>query len=115
MKFIKTSLIGLLACMSLPASAAEGVVIERAYEVALSDFRVPPTTNSTVSFKACADCELLTVRVTHHTQYVLGNESVELKDFRRGISRARKREDVTVIVLHHLESDTITAVTIDLR
>jgi hypothetical protein len=115
MKFIKTSLIGMLACMSLPTSAAEGVVIERAYEVALSDFRAPPTTNSAASFKTCADCELLTVRVTPRTRYVLSNESVELKDFRRGISRARKREDVTITVLHHLESDTITAVTIDLR
>ena len=113
MKFLKSLTIGLLVCLSMPA-LAEITTIARAHEVALSDFRAPASNAGIAAFKLCEGCERLTIRVTPETRYVLNDQSVQLKDFRAAISKVRDREDETVIVMHHLESDTVTAISITL-
>jgi biopolymer transport protein ExbD len=113
MKFFKSLTIGVLICLSMPATA-EFTTVTRAHEVALSEFRAPASNNGITAFKSCEDCKLITVRVTPETRYVLNDRSVQLKDFRAAISKVRSREDETVIVMHHLESDTVTAISITL-
>ncbi len=113
MKFSKIFLLGVLACTSLTAYA-EFTVIIRAHEVALSDFRAPASANGIAAFKPCQECQLLTVRVTPDTNYVLNNKTVQLADFRTALSTVTSREDETVIVNHHIESDTVTAISITL-
>ena len=113
MKLAKKFLLGMLVCTSLTAYA-EFTVITRAHEVALSDFRAPASTSGFAAFKPCQECQLLTVRVTPDTSYVLNNNSLQLADFRTALSTVTSREDKTVIVNHHLESDTVTAVSITL-
>ena len=113
MKLSKTIFLGVLACLSLPAFA-EFTTVTRAHEVALSDFRAPASANGIAAFKSCEDCDLLTVRVTPETQYVLNDKSVRLADFRSALSTIANRKDETVIVMHHLESDTVTAISITL-
>lgn len=103
----RTVLAILLLGLALPA-AADFTVITQAYEVALSDLRLPGTTNGTLAFRECHECDYRTVRVTSGTRYEVNDESLTLEDFRKAVSDVPDPSDVTVTVLHHLESDTIT-------
>ena len=104
-----------IALLSLGLSlAATGQVVSQAYEVALSEFRPPATDNGSVAFKECGDCERRLVRVTASTRYAINSKNVRLKDFRKAVSQASDREDKTVIVLHHLESDTVSSLNVSL-
>jgi hypothetical protein len=100
-----------LLTLSLPA-AADFVIVSEAYEIALSDFRVPATPSSGAQFKQCEECDYQTVRVTPGTQYVVNGKAVTLKEFRKRVFDIRDRTAATVIVLHHLESDVIESVSI---
>jgi hypothetical protein len=108
---IRKSLICALLVVSLPA-VAEFTTISRAYEVALSGFRVPATPSSGITFKECEECDFVTVRVTPNTQYIVNGRSLPLKDFRKAVFQVTHRDTTPVTVLHHLESDTIVSVTV---
>ena len=108
---IRKSLICALLVVSLPA-IAEFTTISRAYEVALSGFRVPATPSSGIIFKECEECDFVTVRVTPNTQYIVNGRSLPLKDFRKAVFQVTHRDTTPVTVLHHLESDTIVSVTV---
>ena len=108
---IKRLLICTLLALSLPV-AADFETVSEAYEIALSDFRVPATPSSGVQFKECAECEYTIIRVTPHTRYRVNQHTVELKEFRKSVFQIRDRANTMVIVLHHLESDTVEAVTV---
>lgn len=110
---IKKLLVCILLSFSLPA-AADFVTVSEAYEIALSDFRVPATPSSGVQFKKCDECEFQTIRVTPNTQYVINGKSVLLKEFRKRIFDVRDRAAETIIVLHHLESDTIVSISVEI-
>lgn len=102
-----------LLTFCLPA-AAEFVTVSEAYEIALSDFRVPATPSSGAQFKKCEECDYMTVRVTPNTRYVVNGKSVTLKEFRERIFDVRDRAAETIIVLHHLESDTIESISVEI-
>ena len=89
-----------------------GPVVSQAYEISLRDFRAPVTTNGAASFKECEDCERMSVRVTNRTRYQINGRAVRLEDFRKKVSQAGDRGGV--IVLHHLESDTIEMINVSL-
>ena len=101
----------LIFCVS---AAAEFTTIELAYEISLSEFQMPASENGKLSFKQCAECKTQTVRVTSETQYVLNREDLEMTEFRKSLSKVRDRSVPTVIVKHHLESDTIVSVSVSL-
>jgi len=108
---IKRLLICTLLVLSLPV-AADFETVSRAYEIALSDFRVPATPSSGVQFKECAECDSTIIRVTPYTLYKVNQKSVDLKEFRKSVFQIRDRAATMVIVLHHLESDTVEAVSV---
>lgn len=110
---IKKALICTLLFLSLPV-AAEFVTVSKAYEVALSDFRVPATPSSGVIFKVCEDCDYKTIRVTTKTRYRVNSRAVTLKEFRKSVFQVRDRASKMIIVLHHLESDTVESVSVNL-
>ena len=89
-------------------------VVSQAYEIALGDFRAPVSQNGVVVFQECADCERRLVRVTPATRYTINGKSVQFDDFRKTIGPAGSREHGDVIVLHHLESDTIESIAVSL-
>lgn len=89
------------------SAAASGDVVSEAYEVMLSDFRAPATENGGVAFKACRECDRRIIRVTAHTRYAINGKTVRLKDFRDAVIHANDRNEKSVTVLHHLESNTI--------
>ena len=95
--------------MSIPAS---GQIVSLAYEVPLSEFRAPATTNGGASFKECSDCERHLVRVTEATHYVINGKSMQLQEFREALMHATDRDEKSVTVLHHLESDTIESISV---
>ena len=106
---IRTLIVALLVCASLPA-AADFVLVSKAYEVALSDLRLPGNVGGTITFKECATCDYQTVRVTSDTRYEANGRSLTLEDFRSELEQVGNPRDVTVTVLHHLETDKVQAV-----
>lgn len=99
--------------LSLPA-VAQFTTIAPAYEIALDNFRAPGTHSGGLAFRRCDSCELQQLRVTPSTTYSVNGRSVTLKEFRKAIRTARDRDKATVIVLHHLESDTVVSVSVSI-
>jgi hypothetical protein len=106
---IRTVLFALVIGLSLPA-AASFEIVSKAHEVSLTDLRLPASTSGTLTFKPCKECDYKTVRVTTGTEYEANRRRLELEDFRKQLANIGNRQEVTVTVLHHLESDTIKAV-----
>lgn len=104
---IALSMLGL----ALPA-AADFVTIEQAYEVALSEIRLPRSENGTIAFRECATCDFQTKRVNPDTRWLLNGRPVTLQTFREAVSRVADRKNEPVTVLHHLENDRVTAVSV---
>ncbi len=105
--FIFTALLSI----SLPATADFTTVAE-AYELTLSDVRVPATPSSGIVFKRCADCEMQVVRVTPNTEYRINDKAYPLKEFRKRVFDIRDRSNTIVGVLHHIESDVVLSVSV---
>lgn len=108
---IKRILIIALLAMSVPA-AADFEVITEAYEVRLDYFQAPATENGGFSFKTCEDCERIRLNVHPGTRYSVNGKSVRLKGFRDALMQVRDRKEPTVVVKHHLESDTVVAISV---
>ena len=106
---IRTVVFALALGVSFPA-AATFEIVSKAHEVSLADLRLPASTSGTLTFKPCEECDYKTVRVSVETQYETNGQRLALEDFRRQMSSMRNRQDVSVTVLHHLESDTIKAI-----
>lgn len=98
-----------LICIGFTA-IAHGQVVSRAHELGLSNFSAPTTANSTIAFKKCNDCELISARVTAATRYSVNGDTVRLEDFREAITLATDPDNASVVVLHHLESDTVVSI-----
>lgn len=96
---------------SIPAS---GQIVSLAYEVPLSEFRAPATTNGGASFRECSECERHLVRVTAATHYLINGKSMRLQAFKEALMHANDRDEKTLTVLHHLESDTIQSISVSL-
>ena len=96
------------------ASVAEIRTVTLAHEVFLSDFRAPASNNGIVSFKPCRSCDRQNVDVNDATSYLLNRKSVTLADFRQALHSVRDREHEVVIVMHHLESDTVLSISANL-
>ena len=102
-----------IALLGLGISAAafgQGKVVSMAYEVNLSAFHAPATSNGSISFKECGDCTKYLVRVTEATRYSVNGKSVRLADFKEACLLANDRNSKSVTILHHLESDTIQSI-----
>ena len=105
-------LVAVALCALCFSAAAQFRTIAPAYEVLLSNFRPPETANGGVAFRQCGDCEMQQLPVTSSTVYVLNGQSVVLKEFREALISVDNRESVTVMVMHHLESDTVIKVSV---
>lgn len=98
-------------------AAAEFKTVSRAYEVPFETMSVPSSTNGTITFRDCDECEDIVLRATVNTRYVFNGEALSLPDFRRMMYRIRNRalrDDAAVTVLHHLETDTLVSIKVTL-
>ena len=109
--YIKTLTVALLLGFCLPA-AAQITTVQKAHEVSLSTVRFPETSSGTIRFKACRRCEYQTVRVTAETRWILNGNSVRLEEFKAAMDDVQDRQNEHLTVLHHLENDVVTRVSV---
>ena len=107
--------IALLSLVLSGVANGQGKTVVAAYEVVLSDFRPPATSNGGATFKACTECERQLVRVTGTTRYSVNGKTVRLDQFKAAVATANDRDKTLVIVLHHLESNTLTSIDVSVR
>ena len=100
-----------LLALSMPA-AAEFRTIQQAYEVDLSNLRLPAAEAGTIAFKACDECATKTKRVGDFTRWVLNGQTLSFGEFLEGVNAIANPEDAYVTVVHHLEDDRITKVAV---
>ncbi len=110
---IKILITALVLTLAMPA-VAEFTTVQLAHEVVLSELRLPSHVGGTIAFKSCSDCPYQTKRVSEHTRYVVDGRAVPLDKFRSAVSHIRKRSEQWVTVLHHLENNVVTQVSISL-
>ena len=94
-----------LMAMLVPAHAAIEYV-SKAYEVKAQNFVAPTTPNSGFVVKTCDNCDSLRLRNSSETRYSFNGQWMSLDRFRETLQRA-PAEQVSIGVLHHLESDTV--------
>lgn len=95
---------------AVPVLANPFPVVVKAYESNLPSLRLPGNSSGTLTFKACADCDFQTVRVTPGTRYEANGQVYDLEHFRKLVANLDERSNAAVTIKHHLESNTITAV-----
>ena len=110
---IKLTITALLLALALPA-AADMAVVQQAYEVALSDLRLPRAEGGTIAFKECDDCGYKRLRVSAGTTYRINGQSTPLSRFRLALREVADRDDEAVTVLHHLELNVVTDISVNL-
>jgi len=96
------------------AAAAQFRTIELAHEVPLTEFVVPVTQNGTLTFRGCPDCEAFSSRLTPNTLYVINKQPVTLQEFRKQVTSVSDRNEYYLTVVQHLETNTVTKVSIKL-
>ena len=112
MKF-KAMIAAIVLSLALPV-AAQAEVIEQAYEVALSDVRLPRVPNGTLAFKECERCDYRVMRVGGDTRYRLNGSVVRLVKFREALASVQDRDSEAVMVLHNIERNQVTEVSVNL-
>lgn len=110
MKF-KVLITAALLALALPA-AAEFRTVQEAYEVALSDLRLPRAEGGTIAFKECDTCEYRRYRVGADTQYRINGEAIPLGKFRAAMSKVADPDNEAVTVLRHVDTNQVTAVSV---
>ncbi len=101
----------MLLGLAMPATA-DYVTIELAYEVALSEVRLPRSEAGTIAFRECGRCEFRTKRVDPETRWVVNGRTVTLRKFQEAVSQVADRSAEAVTILHHLERNRITQVSV---
>ena len=109
----KLSIVAALLCLALPAGA-EFTTVQEAYEISLSDLRLPLDESGTIPLKECEFCDYVPVRVGADTKYTLNGKAMPLKDFREALALVESRDDQPVTVLRHVERNQVTAVFVNL-
>ena len=108
---LKVLITAALLCLALPA-AAEFKIVQDAYEIALSDLRLPRNESGTLAFKECESCDFMTVRVGAYTRYQINGKAVPLKEFRAAMAKVVDRDNEAVTVLRHVKRNQVTAVSV---
>jgi len=108
---LKFFIIAMCLGLALPATA-DFVTAQQAYEVALSEIRLPRSENGTIAYKECSTCQIRTTRVDGDTRWLINGKAVSLKKFREATSRVADRDKEAISVLHHLERNRVTAVSV---
>jgi len=110
---LKVLITAALLSLALPATA-DMTVVQEAYEVALDNLRLPRAESGTIAFKECDRCEYIRLRVGADTRYQINGKAVPLNKFRAAMFEVDDRGNEAVTVLHHLERNQVTAVSVNL-
>ena len=110
---LKVLITAALLVMAGPVTA-DGTVVQKAYEVAVSDLRLPRVEAGTIAFKECDKCKYVRIRVGADTTYRVNGNPVPLDKFRGVLAEVADRENEAVTVLHHLKRNQVTDVSVSL-
>ncbi len=103
----------LLAILSFSmAATAEIVTLVDAVETSAASLSVPTASNGNLSFKPCIEnCEeIIRVRLTADTSYVLDGVSMDFIDFRREFYKLRHGSKDYALVSYDTQRNTVTSV-----
>ena len=110
---IKVLIAAILLALALPA-AADNTVVQKAFEGALGDLRLPRAEGGTIAFKECRRCEYVRLRVSEDTRYQINGNAVPLSKFRAAVLEVEDRGNKAVTVLHHIKRNQVAAVSVNL-
>lgn len=110
---LKVLIAAALLVLAMPA-AADTAVVKAAYEVALSDVRLPRAHAGTIAFKECDSCDYKRIRVGADTTYRINGRAMPLEKFRAALAEAANPDKEPVTVLHHLKRNQVTDVSVNL-
>ena len=110
MNFRQIILVAILS-FCIPAFA-EIITLVNAVETSTTNITVPTASTGNLSFKPCADdCdEIIRVRLTPETIYVLNGVAMEFIDFRREFYKLRRGNEDYVLVSYDTKKSTVTSV-----
>ena len=106
---IKMVVTALLLGLSITA-AAQLKDPGAAYEVKMTDVRLPTSEVGTIGFKRCGECDFETRRVSRNTVWEFNGERMSLEKFRRRVNEVDRSLNVPIQVLHHFDSNQVTKV-----
>ena len=106
---IKVLIAAIILGLALPVVAQFRTIAE-AYEVRLSDLRLPQNKNGSLSYKPCDDCAYSTIPASSDAQWILDGQTLPFAKFRREVMSITDRDAAAVTVLHHLEQDRVIRV-----
>lgn len=93
----------------LPATA-DIRIVTRAVETSTAYMNMPTTDSSRLLFKSCDDCELLEVRLTSATQFVLRGKQMPFAEFRKQFNNLRQSKEDYALVTFDTETNAVTSV-----
>ena len=96
-------------CFSLTAGADLKTLVE-ATETSTAFINLPTTDNSRLTFKACDECEFVSVRLTPATQYYVRGEAMAFASFRSSFNDLRRSKEDYALVTYDTETNTVTSV-----
>lgn len=106
---IKMIFTALLLSLSITA-AAQLKDPGAAYEVKMTDVRLPTSEVGTIGYKPCGECDFETRRVNRSTIWEFNGERMTLEKFRHRVSQVDRSLNVPVQVLHDFTSNQVTKV-----
>jgi hypothetical protein len=112
MKF-KALITAILITFALPATA-DRLLVERAYEAAASELRLPRAVGGTLAFRECKTCDYQVLRVAPSASFKVNGRAVQLDKFRALLSQLEDADKKAVTVLHHIERDQVISVSVTL-
>ena len=105
---MKKLTIPLVLGFALAAGSAQATrvleVLERSYELALSDVTVPQVSTGNVGFKPCDTCAYKYMSVSGTTLYYVGSQMATLATFSEEVARIRRmsgQSDRTLVMLRY--------------
>jgi hypothetical protein len=98
------------------AQARDIELVEGAYEVSLDAVTLPGSTAGTVSFRTCASCDSVGLRVDGATVYQIGDLTFQLSDFLESTDDIRGSEGGNsgslVAIYYDLDSNQVTRISV---
>ncbi len=98
------------AVLIAPLAIADQASPTRTFEVSIHSIRLPALPGGTVTLRECEECEYETIRVTEQTRYRIGQEYVELHEFRKQLNAMKRNVDWALNVRRDNTTNTVSLI-----
>ena len=110
---IKIIVTALALSLALPAAAGFRT-IQAAYELPLDNVRLPQLAGGTIAYKTCGECPFVTKRLSSDVSWHINGQPTTLVKFAAQVAELTRPDEI-LTVLHHLEKDQVTRVSVWVR